>query len=339
MEKFLALQVEHSRYVAIFPLDRSHEKELSLTTLVDNQKQADIRIYLVEGGKKHPVQSFTLKNLPGRKAGVPRIVLKSSFNGRYEVRFRLTLDGRLHESVTLSLRQYLKKGFFRPLLWISLLLLIMAAAFILLGPRICTSPQEKSAKQEYDSDSTESRTPLKTFEAEEAKKPAAARDLPPPPQTTPAEETAREPAAVKNKPEAAVPAEPEPVTAPEKAVFSMEAQVFFGPDNAALTDAARDTLRDIAARLKAHPDAELGVYGHCALYGTERGRIELSGQRAEQVVEFLRDQEWEPEKDPVIRALGGDQPVTRDSEMQHLNRRVELIVPPPDSSSTPRRDR
>lgn len=354
VEKFLAVQVEHSRYVSLFKLDRPMNKELSLTTLVDNQKQADVRVYLIVDGNKIHIHTFVLSNLPRKKSGELRISLKASFDGRSSVHFRLSLDGRLHETQRLSLRKHLKKKRSGHLLWlIPLLLLIAALLFLLLGPGMCSSTSDKNTDTvgtsrpiaapssgqtfEQTSEPEKQPPPRAAIETNAAKTEETGIKTPMPAEaTTHAESAPTGTASAKT----AEPAGSEPAgSEPAAAAFTLEKQVYFQPDNANLTGEARKLLIDLADTLKEHPEAPVAIFGHCALYGTEKGRIELSQQRAEQVADFLRDRGWKPETLPEIRGLGGNQPVTRNSENQYLNRRVEIIVPPPDSNISSRRDR
>ncbi len=319
MEKFLAVQVEHSQYVSLFSLERARESSLSLTTLVDNQKRADVQIFLVQDGKKTLIQSFIIDKLPRGKAGEPRIILKSSFNGRFRLQFKIILNGRLRDSGSVSLRKYLKKHRFSPLLLVLLLLLLLSGAIsLLLLPGRCTSSSPDPAENQYDSPGVASRStdgqPATDVPGNKGAEPQS-------PAVAPKQE------GVERK-------QPTP-----EAPFFMEERVYFGPDNAELTPEAQSQLRETAKKLIEHPDERIHIYGHCALYGTERGRITLSKQRALEVAEFLRSRGWDPDQEPVIHAMGGNRPVTKDKEKQHLNRRVEILVTPPDSNSTSRQDR
>lgn len=336
MEKFLAVQVEHTRYVRLLRLDRPGKRELPLTTLADNQKQADIKLFLIEEGHKIPLHTFTLTGLPRKKAGEPRIVLDSSFNGRSTVRLRLILDGKEKENRAISLKKYLKRVFPASLLLPALLMLLVGAAALFLSLRMCGLPGDRIP---------EDRPPADSLSHEMSPPTSPARPLPVPPSEgdtggTHAAESKKEAGEEKG------PVGLEEKTIEEKwvgevstPVFTLETQVYFQPDTARLTDAAKKSLDKTADLLKEHPEVRVGIYGHCALYGTEKGRIELSMQRAEQVVEYLRSRGWKPEHEALVQALGGSRPVTRDSDSQHLNRRVEIIVPPPDKNNSSRQDR
>ncbi len=103
--------------------------------------------------------------------------------------------------------------------------------------------------------------------------------------------------------------------------------VYFLPDNAVLTPAAKDNLNKIMSRLTEEPEPDhlVSITGHCALYGSEAGREKLSLERAENAAEFLRQRGWKPEIEPAVKGLGGKEPVTRNRYKQQQNRRVEII--------------
>lgn len=61
---------------------------------------------------------------------------------------------------------------------------------------------------------------------------------------------------------------------------TVPAALLFGPDSARLQAGAAEELRGIAQQLAAHPDWAATVSGHTADYGTERGRLRLSRERA-----------------------------------------------------------
>lgn len=65
------------------------------------------------------------------------------------------------------------------------------------------------------------------------------------------------------------------------------ADVYFGYDSAELSDAARATLEQHAAWLKAHPGARVSVEGHCDERGTVEYNLALGEQRAKTVADYL----------------------------------------------------
>jgi outer membrane protein OmpA-like peptidoglycan-associated protein len=72
-------------------------------------------------------------------------------------------------------------------------------------------------------------------------------------------------------------------------------------------------------------DLRLEISGHCAFYGTEKGRRALSAERAEAVASYLKNR-VPPTVELTKVAYGGDRPVSRNLDTQDLNRRVELTV-------------
>ena len=72
----------------------------------------------------------------------------------------------------------------------------------------------------------------------------------------------------------------------------------------------------------------MSITGHTALAGTERGRYDLSEQRARTVYRYLQTAGWDAAGEVLVRGVGGEAPVTRDPERQELNRRVEIEVAP-----------
>jgi outer membrane protein OmpA-like peptidoglycan-associated protein len=98
--------------------------------------------------------------------------------------------------------------------------------------------------------------------------------------------------------------------------------IYFLPNDAGLTESARTALESLADKLS--EDHRLTISGHCALAGTERGRIDLSMQRAQATLDYLLGLGWRPSERPVVAGRGGAEPVTLDPDRQYLNRRVEI---------------
>jgi OOP family OmpA-OmpF porin len=110
------------------------------------------------------------------------------------------------------------------------------------------------------------------------------------------------------------------------AVPFRDVTVYFAAESALLTAQARTTLDEVAATLIERPPRLVRIAGHCALFGSERGRIALSRLRAEAVRNYLLGRGWKPESPPLIEAFGGERPVTADPRAQNLNRRVEITT-------------
>lgn len=110
----------------------------------------------------------------------------------------------------------------------------------------------------------------------------------------------------------------------EATVQAISETVYFEPDLAILTEETKATLQTLVTQLSS--SSRLEFVGHCALAGTEKGRVELSVERARAVSNFLRDLGWDPETEPSVTGLGGREPITTDQNLQHLNRRVEITT-------------
>jgi flagellar motor protein MotB len=100
--------------------------------------------------------------------------------------------------------------------------------------------------------------------------------------------------------------------------------IYFNPESAELSFRAKEKLENLLALLKVRSSGTLHITGHCALFGSERGRENLSLQRALNVEKYLIKSGWITEKKAEVRGLSGRNPVTRERTEQHLNRRVEI---------------
>ena len=99
--------------------------------------------------------------------------------------------------------------------------------------------------------------------------------------------------------------------------------VYFGPESSELTPRAKAALAAFAEQIP--EDAVVEIGGHCADYGTERGRTMLSSARAQAAGEYIGGLAG-----PSVRirtaGYGVSRPATRDPGRQDLNRRAELSV-------------
>jgi outer membrane protein OmpA-like peptidoglycan-associated protein len=103
------------------------------------------------------------------------------------------------------------------------------------------------------------------------------------------------------------------------------ATVYFSPDSASLNSRTREELEQLAALLTS--DYDIVIEGHCAEYGTERGRLALSAARAQNVAGFLAER-IQTDSRFQTAGLGSSRPATRDPDLQELNRRVEIFLIP-----------
>jgi OOP family OmpA-OmpF porin len=107
------------------------------------------------------------------------------------------------------------------------------------------------------------------------------------------------------------------VMIPEKVIL------LFRPESYVLSETGRDKLESLATRIPDNSILEIG--GHCADFGSERGRMALSLNRAETVAAYLSGRI--PGSVQVnIRAYGSSVPVNTRPDHQDENRRVEIIT-------------
>jgi outer membrane protein OmpA-like peptidoglycan-associated protein len=106
-------------------------------------------------------------------------------------------------------------------------------------------------------------------------------------------------------------------------VFPEQTILYFLPESAALT---RQTLSELDILAGIVPESiHLEIGGHCAIFGTERGRVLLSRARANAVADYLSHQI--PSSVSIeVRGYGGSKPLNRKFEFQDRNRRVEINV-------------
>ncbi|HRP96955.1 MAG TPA: OmpA family protein [Rhodocyclaceae bacterium] len=103
----------------------------------------------------------------------------------------------------------------------------------------------------------------------------------------------------------------------------------FAPDSAAPTPALRAMLEHVAAALAEAPDTEVRVLGHTDGLGSELYNLQLSIQRAEAVMEYLRT------RGISLARLSADgrgeaEPIADNASEsgRAVNRRVEVVVRP-----------
>jgi outer membrane protein OmpA-like peptidoglycan-associated protein len=94
---------------------------------------------------------------------------------------------------------------------------------------------------------------------------------------------------------------------PDTVRWLEQTDVLFGPDSAALTDAALTQLSQVAALLTDRHDLRLTVTGHIAIAtGTEADAIAFSELRAQAVVDELLRRGARPDQLTVVGAGSGD---------------------------------
>ena len=317
----IGVEIDNSRLVWIHDSAHTSTRAVRLTTVVDNQHKADIKFYIKNSGKKSFLCAETITGLPPMKAGEPSIDIKPRISGKTFL-YEIYVNGKLVRRSTCSLAKYIRTK--TPFI---ITRILAAAIFILLGllylkPVISDdknnakvaepAASQQPAEQNPSENPEPSAAPVPT--PEEAVKESA---VPPPAEIQPAEK------------------EPEPVPVTAKPVF-IESEitdrhsVYFQPESSELTAEAIQGLDCFINELPGKGDFteasfELEVRGHCARYGTEEGRAELSNERALTVYKYLKTA-WGIEADSLVTGAGASEPVTLEIEEQHLNRRVDINI-------------
>ncbi|MFO7850547.1 MAG: OmpA family protein [Spirochaetia bacterium] len=324
MQKYLVVEIEHNRYAKFLTLDNENSEELNLTTLVDNQRKADVKIYIVFEGKKQLFYSFSVSPIPGKRAGEPRLLLSGTFDGKHKVHLSLRVNGKHWASKDLSIKKYTSRRKNLLLVFLLGLILVLALTAALFLRGCGPAEEEESPSSTYTADQSDDTTrtdePSEEPQHEESSEEPSEDIRDEEPQEKTSQESAPETAERDSSDDQDTGEEQDPELIPE------DATIYFEPDLSSITPEAEEKLSRLAEELTEIPSAELKITGHCALYGTEQGRIELSRERARAVEDYLYKHGWSPETPPEVTGVGGREPLSKDPERQHLNRRVEISV-------------
>ncbi|MBN2051860.1 MAG: OmpA family protein [Spirochaetales bacterium] len=338
MASVVGIETEHRHLIELLSLQSSGRGLLKLTTVKPGQRKAIIRIYIIKDGKKQFLTEFSLNNLTREKLEIPAIDIQGNYNGAFRLQVTLFLNGRIVETRKVNLRPFLPGRWILLRLFPPSLLCLLAALLLFVYPGFLRK-DPPLWRQNSSRITAEKPSPLPASSAGET---IASTVLPPPQESPPSTavqhnetplpavretETPISPAATDTAAGSfpATPAEKEapPTPAAEAPVFKGET-VYFPPDQAVLTPEAQQQLLEYLIVLKNFRKPVV-LSGHCASFGTEEGRLDLSERRAEAVYRFLQQQGWNPEAEPEIRGYGSSKPVTTDGDDQYLNRRVEIL--------------
>ncbi|MFP4484160.1 MAG: OmpA family protein [Spirochaetota bacterium] len=310
----LDVNVDHGHYVELVPLVRGASRSLGVTTIAQGQRRARIELAVTgpAGSRREHVAVVELTNLPTNLGRKPHIALHARVARGGVAELRCEVEGELVRTERVPVRKWLPTP---PAAWLVPMGVAVVAALVLLGLRLTvwsprpgdvatietgtvatTGDRDGDARADRDGDSRAERNGDAT---------ALSKD--------PGE------GASEGSAETGETATPRNWT------------VYFLPDDATLIPETRRALDEIADRLGALAGEGEGVgtlriVGHCALAGNEAGRIELSRARAGNVWRHLRQAGVDQPEELVVRGDGGEDPVTRDADSQHLNRRVEIHV-------------
>ena len=298
MAFLIGVEIDNSRIVWIYDSEKDESSAVKLTTVTSNQKNAEIKFYIKYLDKKHHLCAENVTDIPLMPAGKPSIEIIPFVKGKM-FHYEIYVNERLVKRSRANISDYRKTR--KPLFLIPVILAIIAALiliFLFLIQPLLIIPDS------FEKSVTEAEV-----------KPAIEQ---PEPEIQPEPETP-----------------PEPVVPPVQPIF-IESEisdrhiVYFNPDSSVLSREAIQALEIFIRKLPDENDFDEGLFkmevrGHCAKYGTEEGRAELSRDRAVNVYNFLKS-EWGIEADSVISGAGASEPVTLKRDEQYLNRRVDINI-------------
>ena len=333
----IGIKIENRHLAELISLRRRCEGLLKLTTIRPDQKKASVKVYYLKGRKKDFLTEFNLTDLHRGGSRVPAIDLKADYNGWFRLTLTLVLNGKVREKRDFTLAGRLlpdkiaRRGV--PFILVPLFAVLLVLFFYPGLHR--TTPQAPVVERERDTgpSAAEERSlpdqvqpPAETGGGVTTR--PAADTVPGASGSPPEDSRPSSPAAVTGQPEPAAEervsetGQDEPPAPAVRHAFDA-VTVYFEPDSSRLTSEGKRRLGDILDELSSF-DGGVVITGHCASYGTESGRMDLSRRRAEEVYDFLTSSGWNPPTAPRVEGYGSKKPAVQEADMQHLNRRVEI---------------
>ena len=353
MSHVVEVEIEEKRYIPLLTLKKDAEGTLDLTTIANRQSRAIIKIFL-RNDRRRLLREIEVSNIPTGRAGVPVISLQGVFAGRNLLTFKVVVNGRLRSRINIRMKDRSR----RRNKWLFIIILLLLVAGIIFSswlwlskrkgkeqPAAAVLPEAARQPMIDNADQDQSAAP-KTAEKDESvtkeplsigPKAAEVRSVKPAASVGSADAVVEPPAggkpaasvgsanAVVEPPAGGKPAGPTELKKSTELTLP-EDTIYFLPDSSSLTPAAEVKLRTLLPLLRENPDLEIEISGYCALMGSEQGRVNLSLERARRVYDFLTASGWKPDITAKLHGAGSRNAVTRNPEMQHLNRRVEILI-------------
>lgn len=312
----LSIRYDQHEILPFFSIN-SRKGSLTFHPRLTGQHRGSFQLVLINPREKvRVVERFTLKNLT-LEAGAP-LRIEGEMSGRRRVKVTVFHNDTALEERTIFLPPAV------PVLP-GLAAGILAALLLIFTPWMIENAKAVSPARGAPAESperTEPAGPLPPLsppqEAEAAPQapPAVSETAPISPEEEPAP-----PSGEKTTPP--TPGSPPIPTAPST---PLEEKVTFLPDSPILTSQAKAVLNAIPLSSPEGSLTLLLIRGHCALWGSEEGRLKLSIRRAEAVTDFLRRRGAQVVRETVITGVGATMPLTRDPDRQEINRRVEIKI-------------
>jgi len=114
----------------------------------------------------------------------------------------------------------------------------------------------------------------------------------------------------------------------EAVKVTFDSGILFATNKAELNAASKNSLVKFAQVLKNNSDCDLAVYGHTDATGGDAINVPLSNQRAQSVVQYLKDCGVSNAVFKTVEGKGSSEPVADNStaEGKQQNRRVEIYM-------------
>jgi len=320
---FTCVEIKDAKYIKLIALDRKSSKELDLTTIYREQELAYLNIFFVDKNKKKTLlKSIEITNIRPGKSGIPELHLSVSYDGNQYYKIILRLNGYIFHNSVIDIRQIKKSPFrFMNIAFIALAVIIVGllSFFSIKALRYNSKDDLPQGAQVIngaikEKKSSENLTGQTTSEKSTSTQTDSTQTDSTQTDSTQADSTQVDSTQV----------DEEPVI--QSKMIDDKATVYFFPDSSKLTSGAESVLDQVLSILESEEDLYVEILGHCAFYGTEKGRQEISTDRAENVYSYFISNGWTPEYQPRLAGLGHGQIVTKDPEKQNLNRRVEIII-------------
>lgn len=352
MSNAIEVAIEGKKYIPLLSLKKDAVGTLDLTTISNRQSRAIIKLFLRTDNRRQLLREIEVSDIHPDRAGVPLIRLQGVYTDQRILAFKVTVNGRFRFQIDIKPKEYVR----RRKKWLFLLILLLLGAGIIFSLWLSA----KKGKEQQDAQTLQEAAgqPLgketaqdQNAEAEPAKKDESIKAEPlsagsvggktaeeirsaKPPVSEPVSEVQADTvqSATSSKQVGAVkpltggkPAEPAELKKSTEPTLP-ENTIYFLPDSSLLTPAAEIKLRSLLPLLLENADLKIEILGHCAPMGSEQGRNILSFERARRVSDFLSASGWKPYLQAKVNGAGSSKAVTRNPEMQHLNRRAEILI-------------
>ena len=355
---FTCVEIKNVKYIKLLSLDQIGEKHLDLTTIHKDQELAFLKIFLIDKNKnKKLLKNIQINNVRPGNSGIPELQLSVFYDGKRYYKIVIKLNGFIYHNSIIDIRHF-QSGKMK----ISSIALIAAAILILSFlsffsiktftsyrdiNRVSDSYSKTSSansvdqtgvdptvtKQVAEEQVTEQQvteqqvTEQQVAEQQVAEQQATEQQVAE--QQVAEQQVAEEQVTEQQVAEQQVTEQQNVIVHEEKILSELtedKAIVYFNPDSSVLSNDAISVLNQVLEILKSQENPDVEISGHCAFFGTEKGRQEISTERAQNVYLFFKNNGWTPDEEPELSGLGYEMNITKDPAKQNLNRRVEILI-------------